>query len=93
MRRWDTKNEPNLKVVLTRSSNRFSAIDHRWLSFRRKLRSCELPRTRKMRKRDTYNNRHFDVQLAPEFSDAERNIRNTFPDKTGEDSTQPRIGY
>jgi hypothetical protein len=37
---------------------------------------------------ETYNNRHFDVKLAPEFFDASFIICITFPDKPGEGSTQ-----
>jgi hypothetical protein len=39
-------------------------------------------------KRETYNNSHFDVQLAPELFDAKLTIYITFPDKSGEGSTQ-----
>jgi hypothetical protein len=38
----------------------------------------------KTRKTGTYNNRHFDVKLAPEFSDAKPIICITFPDKPEE---------
>jgi hypothetical protein len=34
--------------------------------------------------RESYNNRHFDVKLAPEVFDAKLIIRITFPDKPGE---------
>jgi hypothetical protein len=51
-------------------------------------------------KRETFNDRHFDVKLAPEFFDAKLIICITFPDKSGESSTQitgfkiwPWIGY
>jgi hypothetical protein len=50
--------------------------------------------------RITYNNRHFDVKLAPEFFDGKLIICITFPDKPEEGSKQvigfkiwPRIGY
>jgi hypothetical protein len=39
-------------------------------------------------KRKTYNNRHFDVKLAPEFFDARLIICITFPDGPGEVSIQ-----
>jgi hypothetical protein len=38
-------------------------------------------------KRRVHNNRHFDVKLEPEFSDAEIIICVPFPDKPGEGST------
>jgi hypothetical protein len=55
---------------------------------------------RKRVKRETYNNRHFYVKLAPEFFDTKSIICITFPDKPGEGLTQvtgfkicPRTGY
>jgi hypothetical protein len=39
-----------------------------------------------------YNNRHFGVRVAPEFSDAKLIICITFPDKPEEGSTQV-IGF
>jgi hypothetical protein len=41
-------------------------------------------------KRETYNNRHFDVKLASEFFDAKIIVCITFPDKHGEDPTLGR---
>jgi hypothetical protein len=37
---------------------------------------------------EAYNNRHFDVKLAPEFFDTKRIICNAFRDKPGEGSTR-----
>jgi hypothetical protein len=55
---------------------------------------------RKRLKKETYNNRHFDIKATPEFFDAKSIICITFPDKLREGSTQvigfkiwPRIGY
>jgi hypothetical protein len=69
----------------------------------RYTRGCVPPNRRVYRKRvnrGTYNNRHFDVKLAPEFSDAKVTICIAFPDKPGEVSKQvigfkiwPRMGY
>jgi hypothetical protein len=39
-------------------------------------------------KRETYNNRHFDVKLASDFFDAKFIVCITFPDKHRECSTQ-----
>jgi hypothetical protein len=56
------------------------------------LRGCRVPANRRVyRKRvrkETRNNRHFDVKLAPEFCDTKPIICITFPDKPGKVSTQ-----
>jgi hypothetical protein len=52
----------------------------------RGLISCESPRVGllKSREKGKYNNRHFDIKLAPEFFDAKLIICTTFLDKPGE---------
>jgi hypothetical protein len=68
--------------------------------YARDKRSCETREYRKRIKRETCNNRHFDVELAPEFFDTQLTICITVPDKSGEGSMQvtdfkiwQRIGY
>jgi hypothetical protein len=61
-----------LKLLYKPDANRRTIVLtslYRWISLYTGLRFCE-SRISKSRKRETYNNRHFDVKLASEFFDA-----------------------